>query len=752
MKPPVEPVVQPMAMTPGASARSFGRLQVIRSSLVAVHILFFFVLSYHAFGRNLDKLFVGIDGAYMLTLAAHLFVWTPAAAGFFVDPFQGLGDVWFNLNAWLIPGYLVPHLLLGQGNEFGAPFRVLAYAVFALELFLSTLFLARSIGLGWVAAVLGAWSMPLLAMPYFGSTYTLLYPIFELTPQIATATSEAFLLVGMISRIGRKRGSLWHHCILFLGIAGLSGHFVLAYPTVTLLAAPFLAFTGLGFVIGGIEWREIKIKIIAIGSVLIFLLAAGFAEFVLGIFSYSASVFWGSDFEGLRQYWYFGSILFHGEALFGPAGRILFLCGVAGLTLAAVSTDRRLRSLSLAYLALVAFILLAATANALMDLWPGPAPLYFELMMWPIYAIFAARLVTSAVSGGWRLCTSRITRVPLVSHWVAGWETACILPLAAITAMIVQSFPERSAGPGIWPAPGASRPIVKALQEAIGISPGDPFRGRVLTLQALGKAESVVWYDFVALDTKRAQAAGNDYHHIGLWTNGIPTVLEYNSTMSPAFFRLATRLLARPGDKQARSVLVLRQANARILGLLGVRYVIADEPLPLQLVLSESTGNDETLRLYEVPNVNQGTYSPLELRTVRSFEEAIVWLDDPAHDLTRTAVIIGDQGRELTTTPLTSVTASSIHMIPGGMIIEATAPGTALLVVPFEFSHCLDLRTRRPSLIPPRVLRVDAIEIGILFTGQLDVEVSYFTGPFDRSGCRVRDAREFRRLLVPPPK
>jgi hypothetical protein len=113
--------------------------------------------------------------------------------------------------------------------------------------------------------------------------------------------------------------------------------------------------------------------------------------------------------------------------------------------------------------------------------------------------------------------------------------------------------------------------------------------GSAFVADAMGA--SAHWLDLRELDGRRTQATGNDYHYIGLLTNSIPTLMEYNPSMSPAFFRMATRLLARSGDKQVRSVLVLRRANARILGLLGVHYVIADadEPPPLRLVQSEST-------------------------------------------------------------------------------------------------------------------------------------------------------------------
>jgi hypothetical protein len=720
------------------------RRPIARVLLIAAHTLLFTAISYVAFTSTRGRLFNGIDGAYMLTLAAHQFAFTPIAAGFFANPFQGLGDLWFNLNAWILPGYLVPHLLLGPGREFSSSFRILSYSIFALELFGSTLFFARSIGRDWVTGLLAAWSLPLLIMPYFLTE--MIYPILELTPQGATAISETLLLLGLFARLGTRGGWMRNAAVASI-ILLLAMHYSLAYPTTTILAAPVLLFAGIGLVLGETQGR--KVKLLTVGAVVALLAATGFAAFVLGIFIYSASAFWATKFEALRQSWLFGSILFQGSR-HNHTGPGLFILGTGGLIMAARSNDRRLRSLAAAILVFVAAILLFAVANATVDLWSGPAPVYFEMMLWPIYVIFAAQLVVTVVSTGWRIVASGFDRLSAIDYGSWRWETLCfLLPLLVVTGVILHHRGP-AVGPEMWPAPGADRPIARTLRQAIRMRPQQPYGGRVITLEALGRTDPVDWYNLLNLDWQRVHAIGNDYDTIGLWTNNIATLMEYDSTMSPAFFGLASGLLARPDDKQARSVIVLRRANVPILALLGVRYVIADadEPPPLRLLQKEDTTNREQLRLYEVPNVNLGTYSPTEIANVRSFAAALAWLDTPSRDLSQAAVMIGKKSQETDGLTLTSATHATIRLEEGGITVEATAPGDALLILPFEFSHCLTVHPRDRTLPPPQLVRIDAALTGLLFHGQVDANVVYFTGPFHGATCRIHDAEEFRHLVA----
>jgi hypothetical protein len=292
-------------------------------------------------------------------------------------------------------------------------------------------------------------------------------------------------------------------------------------------------------------------------------------------------------------------------------------------------------------------------------------------------------------------------------------------------------------------------PLISALANSIGIAPGAPFRGRVATFQAQNLQRSVSWTDMHILDHGRVVAAGTDYHMIGMWAYGIPTLFEYSPTMSPAFYRTMTRLFARKDDLQMRNVLVVRRIVPSALAIFGVRYVVTDapQPAPLQLVMREQATPAETVYLYEVPNPNLGTWGVVGSRKVSSFDAALDAILDPNFDPTRTAILIADVGISDIPEIFAPIEHAMLKVIRGGLRLEASSGGTSLLVLPFEFSHCLSVSGLASGDGKPRLLRVNALETGVVFTGNIRAEIQYFNSPFRDADCRIRDAAEFSRLI-----
>ena len=89
-------------------------------SLVALHHLLLCVLCFAAFWWHGALLFIGLDGANMLTHAGLQFQWTKPAVGFSATPFQGLTSIWFNFNAWLSPGLHASLSRFRRGEHGGA--------------------------------------------------------------------------------------------------------------------------------------------------------------------------------------------------------------------------------------------------------------------------------------------------------------------------------------------------------------------------------------------------------------------------------------------------------------------------------------------------------------------------------------------------------------------------------------------------------------------------------------------------------
>lgn len=419
-----------------------------------------------------------------------------------------------------------------------------------------------------------------------------------------------------------------------------------------------------------------------------------------------------------------------------------------GLLIALAVGDRRLRLFSVAVASMMALILGLGLVVVKTDLWRLPSLIYYEMFIVPIFAIFAAYGVTTAFAYVYQLLgrfrPEMRVRGPILG---AAMAFALLPPAFGFHAARKTYNPER-----VWgPYPPNATPLVTVLKEKIGLVPGGPFRGRVATFLLLNRNDSVGWLDLVDGNARRVETTGNDYFWSGLWPYRVPTLFEYIPLMSPSFFRATVRLLGRQGDRQMRNVIVLRRPDSRLLAFFGVRYIIADSllPAPFRLELSEKTFGTETLYLYEVPNVNLGSYSPVETRQVRNFDAALDQLADSRLDPARTALLFeplpeGYRG------PLSPAEAVDFRLKKGKMVLEARSQGISMVVVPFEFSNCLTLESSDQSGISPKLIRVNAMQSGILFKDRLSASVGYFTSPFSGATCRIRDRKEFVQLLGSP--
>jgi hypothetical protein len=82
--------------------------------------------------------------------------------------------------------------------------------------------------------------------------------------------------------------------------------------------------------------------------------------------------------------------------------------------------------------------------------------------------------------------------------------------------------------------------------------------------------------------------------------------------------------------------------------------------------------------------------------------------------------------------------------------VRASSPGRSLLVLPFEFSHCLELSGTAGARIVP----VNLQQTGLLFEREADVTLDYRYG-LGRDSCRTADLARAKalelRAIVPPP-
>src|SRR5262245_30783579 len=320
---------------------------------LAAHLVLFIGFCYFSFSRNSGLLSVGVDGAAVLWHTMYQWIWAPAAVGLYSSPFQGLSDLWWGTNSKLIPGYFLPMLILGNEGVISPGYIVLSYVTFSTEMFLSTLVLARALGMSWSIGIICAWLLPLLAQPYFGSS--LLYPILMISSSYGTMVANFSFLLAAISYLGRGYGEFWHtlrrNLLPSLAIPVLLIVMIGSNPLLSFLWAPVLIAASLGL-IAGATGRERLLKFSILAFFAVILLVSGAGAFVLGLFSFTVPRFWPDVQENLFttdlvSIWY-------GSAAVGPMGPMVFGFGIFGLVLALAFGDRRLRWYAASILTFVA--------------------------------------------------------------------------------------------------------------------------------------------------------------------------------------------------------------------------------------------------------------------------------------------------------------------------------------------------------------------------------------------------------------
>jgi hypothetical protein len=295
-----------------------------------------------------------------------------------------------------------------------------------------------------------------------------------------------------------------------------------------------------------------------------------------------------------------------------------------------------------------------------------------------------------------------------------------------------------------YPFPPRISPVVAILRDKIALDSFSKFNGRILTAVPIKADGADAWAQQYGAALDWAQASGNDEMSVGLWYYRVPTLFEYNQLLSPAFHALIKRALQRPPIAHQRNITVLTYPNARVLKLLGVRYVLMPQP---DASLGELRATEDRAGvqwgLIELPEPNLATYSPTSVETRSDLASALDFVVDDNVDLTKRAVtpssVIG---------ALVPVQSSASAMANEGLHIVAKSAGRSLVIVPLEFSHCVELHEMGlGSRAGAALLRVDGVLTGIVFEHDLDAVLSFRIGPLHNPLCRWQDYQDLRAML-----
>jgi hypothetical protein len=670
-----------------------------------------------------SQLLIGLDGSYMLDLATRQTAWHIPWWSSSFDFFEGIGDVFFGMNFTLMPSYAVGLLVT---NVIAT--KVVIYSLIGLEMLAAIIVFSRALGVSYAVSVAAAAITIVSLFPL--ASPALIYAMFALAPQFGTFIACSLFIAAAFVFYGRRG---WPNDLpLALLIAALLAWLISIGLTSLLLGAPFLLLCAVSAVIAAPDRRERTAKV-ALLLVLLAGVALGPGIYLAGTILDTAAMFFPAELTNDRATFYFASILFHWFSV-GPVGPLLVVLGVIGAAAAIFDRSRPvLRVFGITLLTYLGTRLTFAAAVILIDFWRGPAALYFEFFVVPLYAIFTASLLGKCLSWMWRL-----------RGWTRISSGAAVLIIAFVEGAIAVALASTTRNPDFSSAfPPAEPPIIRYIADQSKLDLGGIFRGRTVNMLGQNIAEKINWMTLHGIDGSMNGLVGNDLRLIGLHYYGIPGLFEYTPTISPFFYAFTTRLLGLPGDKQTRNVLVLRRINPDILRLLGVRFIITDAEYQGSAALrSTMVLGDRTLFLYELDGVNVGQYSPTQVVKLRTAPEILDYLRSTAFD-SRNEVVSDVEGPS--DVALVTARRAELRFFGAKLHISAESDGNSILVLPLEYSRCLAMEAKEGS---GSMFRANLLQVGIVFSKKIDAYLSLNAGAFLNPACRVKDFRDAKALRV----
>jgi hypothetical protein len=685
------------------------------------------ILSPVAFHSKFPVVFYRFDGTYLLITAVMQKAWAVSEWYFTSNPLQGIGGLELPQHNLIDPAlWLAAHLPASIGPTAAMTF-------YAALLAATICWLATRLRLTPLSTIFAAWLGPLLALPYLypslGFDFLWGDPTYIMLIALNTAAILLFLDLG--------RGPFVADAARFFAMAAACAYEFIQFPNFAPVSLIVLAFFGVVALAMAASMHE---RLVKLGSAIVLgcLTAVVFAGLVFGLYGFAKPTFFWYEFfprpGTLRDLSFF--IADHSR---WPAW-IVYGISLAGALHAALRGDAGIRPMARGF---VGFVLVNLALILLVnEEWKGPRIAYIDIFAYPFYCVFAAHAAATAL-GALNLKIGEFNPQ----------SRAAIVALSALPWLVLIDYRPpplerplaRNLNPFIWPP--SETPVTTFLADEIALQPGAPFRGRVASIAGSDFEPQWVQAPFITqhnYDGMNLFFSGNDHRMYGLWYYNIPTLFESNQFSSPFFHLVNARLLNAPGTLDLRSYETQSIQNDRIMALLGVRYLLSDKVLAGRTpVLHYRLVEGRDLYLYSVAGTNTAGYAVTQVQRAASGREAIAILAKSSFNPRTTAILATQEEMPA----LVPVSASSLTIERGGYRIEADSPGTSLLVLPIEYSHCLHANLIASGTTPPRLLRVNLAMAGILFSGRVKGHLTLRYGPWS-SRCRIDDWREADALKI----
>jgi hypothetical protein len=665
------------------------------------------------------SLYAGVDGVTAVSLIANASPRSAALLPSQISPLQGMGAQQLPVNPWLNPGYAV--LLAGNTLALG----VGSALVFAGALLIAVYLLGTALGVGPALSLAAAQATCLLLFPPL-ETNAGFYVQVRINPGVVLYVAIAIALIALLIRCGTLRPAA--SAAVALAIPALFVYSVLCDPIWTVV--PYLSlwvFFAAALLADRTprtdRWRG-GVVLLGAGA----LTAAGVPAYLWTLLRYTARARFDTEIVGEVQDRLYAFLPFQ-----NPRMALLFALLLAGVLLALRGRERRVRLFAAACLAHMALLTGLSLVYLFGDVnWTYPLPAYLQLPSFPVYLLVSAagwRDGASALlrraprlAGALRLPNRLSTRPALAAAVVPAVGLLLIVLKASTMGKETRLFQT-----GVLDFLGTQRsshPFALRLEERLAARPGAPFRGSFAA--AYPK------------DDSRSAAATL----ASLLSMNVPSLEEYSQLVSPQFYYLVTRGLGSPEDGPAsRNSVRVTVPRVNLLRALGVRYLWSwpGGAAPVAGLARKAMADGDGCFLYELPDPNVGSYSPVRVIRSRSAAETVALLVSPGVDLRRDVVLADPVDG-----PLVPARDASLRFADGGVFVSAKSDGRSLLLLPVQFSHALRARTKRGDV---RLVRANLAQTGLLFDREVDAFLTLDFG-IGRTRGRAQDLADLDLLGI----
>jgi hypothetical protein len=181
--------------------------------------------------------------------------------------------------------------------------------------------------------------------------------------------------------------------------------------------------------------------------------------------------------------------------------------------------------------------------------------------------------------------------------------------------------------------------------------------------------------------------------------------------------------------------------------MLGVKYLVAQQPDVSNVntfgELESSEFKEKSIQkiheIVELRQPNLGNYSPTNVTVVVNLES--VYKELKLLDLKQNIVLFSDP--KMSFKPAQE---SKLTVVDGDLRVVAKSAGDSVLVLPFEFSSCINFEENSEKSNFVRAELANGLLTAVFFSKNLDLTISYRLGLFENQDCRLKDLEFYRSI------